>query len=261
MIHRDVARDDFPEPVKIPALLYPEIIVQLTSGETPEVREQAGKAIFGLWNRQGLLGVPIYAGGHWTLLCLTRAGGPEFKAFSPDFVEYRYYDSLKNFHEGCWEIAKQVMYFLLPTATPEKIRRNHTYQEDAFSCGVFLLHYWQSEVRQFLGQGWTVVKPSKDVIKKFRERLHSATTDIENFIKAPPKEIIKKKTSKMDLLSAKEFPEEGPRVPLPVNVAAYLAKEASRSLRALLRMSEMSEFSQRVHQLVLRPCEAQSAFR
>ena len=38
----------------------------------------------------------------------------------------------------------------------------------------------------------------------------------------------------MDVLSVKEFPEEGPRVPLPVNVAAYLAKEASMSLHAAL---------------------------
>ena len=58
LFRRDVIRG-VKEDEKIPTLLYPEIIVQLTKGETRALREQAGQAIVGLWKRQGLLGVPI----------------------------------------------------------------------------------------------------------------------------------------------------------------------------------------------------------
>ena len=145
LIQRDVARyisgeEDIPI---IPTLLYPEIVVQLVQGAHEEVREQAGLAMTGLWMRQGLLGVPIAAGGHWTLLVLRRSGGSRFKIFQEEFVEVRYYESLEGFSESCWKVAEQVLNFLLPNLTPEKVRENRTYQGDVIKCGAFLLHYWE----------------------------------------------------------------------------------------------------------------------
>ena len=102
--------------------------MQLLQGADAEVREQAGQAITGLWKRQGLLGIPIYAGGHWTLLVLRRSGGSEFKMFQEEFVEVRYYESLQGFSEACWNVAEKVLKFILPTHSPKKGRANNTYQ-------------------------------------------------------------------------------------------------------------------------------------
>ena len=100
--------------------------------------------------------------------------------------------------------------------------------------GVYLLHFWEGEVRECLGQGWVVGRPTQKIIQNLKERVVNVSIEIQKFIKEPPKVIIKKSKSKLDVMEVKEFPEEGPRVPKPVDVWEYLAKEASRSLKIAL---------------------------
>ena len=154
--------------------------------------------------------------------------------FSENFVEVRYYDSLETFHSLCWDVAQQVMQFLLPNFTPEKARRNTTWQQTNFACGEYVLHYWEGEVRQHLGQGWIVGRPWQKIMRNSREKLMKITQEIVKFIADPPKIVAKKTKSKLDLIDFKEFPEEGPRVPRPVDVWTYLEKEASMSLKVAL---------------------------
>ena len=75
LIQREIKWDFKDGSMKIPPMLYPEIVVQLLEAEHPDLREQAWQAMSGLWKRQGLLGIPIAAGGHWTLLVFRRSGG------------------------------------------------------------------------------------------------------------------------------------------------------------------------------------------
>ena len=127
----------------------------------------------------------MYAGGHWTLLVFVRSGGTDFQIYSENFVEVRYYDSAAAFSDGCWEIAEQVIKFLLPKITPSKIRRNCSFQVDGHSCGVYLLHYWEGEVRQFLGQGWVVGKPSSKIIGHLKDKLVKISWELQQFLEAP----------------------------------------------------------------------------
>ena len=55
-----------------------------------------------------------------TLLVFVRSGGTDFQIYSENFVEVRYYDSAAAFSDGCWEIAEQVIKFLLPNVTPRR---------------------------------------------------------------------------------------------------------------------------------------------
>ncbi len=124
----------------------------------------------GLWRRHGLLGVPIQQSGHWTLLVLRR---------SSQITKIRYYDSLAvHNQEKCLETAKKVLKFLEPELhIPD--RRNKSVQEDSISCGLFVLHYWEGEVRQFCGEGWSIGAPSQILINKIRSRLTNVTVNIE----------------------------------------------------------------------------------
>ena len=211
--------------------------MQLLQGTDADVREQAGQAITGLWKRQGLLGIPIYAGGHWTLLVLRRSGGSEFKMFQEEFVEVRYYESLQGFSEACWNVAEKVLKFILPTHSPKKGRANNTYQGDVIKCGAYVLHYWEGEVRQHLGQGWCVGRPFPKVIAGIYDRMIKCTEEIKEFATNPPKPAAAPKSmSKVKKIGADVAaqPMHGPRVPAPLQVWEYLAKEASLSLSVAL---------------------------
>ena len=44
-------------------------------------------------------------------------------------------------------------------------------EENNFAYGEYVLHYWEGEVRQFLGQGWVVGRPVHTVITNLEAQL------------------------------------------------------------------------------------------
>jgi hypothetical protein len=50
-----------------------------------------------------------------------------------------------------------------------------------FSCGLFVPHYWDAEVRQFCGEGWYLERPTQKVIEKLWEKLRKVTKELEEF--------------------------------------------------------------------------------
>ena len=49
-------------------------------------------------------------------------------------------------------------------------RFNRSWQEDGFSCALYVLHYWEVCVREFLGEGWPLDRPGKTRITQIRSR-------------------------------------------------------------------------------------------
>ena len=102
-------------------------------------------------------------------------------------------------------------------------------QEDTTSCGWYLSHYWEGEVRQFLGQGWVVGRPIMETIKKMRTRHITISTELVKFI-----ELEKEKKKPKKIEEKVEFPEDGPRCPAAHLLMEFLQKEAARSLDTAL---------------------------
>ena len=229
LVLRDLRSSLGPELPKVPSLFFPTITVLLSS-EDPAQKLEAQQAIMGHWKRHPRLGVPIGDGGHWTLLVLERTGAGKFEFFNEEFLKVRYYDSLSTFHNGCWKLAKVVIEFLAPKvdAMKFKINRCRTFQSDAISCGLYVLHYWEGEVRQFVGQGWVVGRPNDKAIEARRSKLSAVSQEIEEYIKEGPK--LKKKGSKAVLEVEDVCISEGPLAPSGPQFFEFLASEAKSSL-------------------------------
>jgi hypothetical protein len=173
LVYRDFLRDHM-KPWEMPCLVNPQVVHTFSGaaedGDHEGFGEISAKILQGLWKRHGLLGVPIQQSGHWTLLVLRR---------SSQITKIRYYDSLADHNqEKCLETAEKVLKLLEPELhIPD--RRNKLVQQDSISCGLFVLHYWEGEVRQFCGEGWSIGAPSQILINKIRSRLRNVTENIE----------------------------------------------------------------------------------
>ena len=170
-------------------------------------------------------------------------GGEKYELFKPEFLKIRYYDSLTTLSKPCWQLAKQIIKRVLPDTDTGDLeghgmkkfmrhtRESNTSQTDGFSCGYFLLHYWEGEVRRHAGEGWVVGRALPDKIKKIKDRLINVSKDVEEF----KKKILSKKVKESDEVdSFKQLPNEGPRSPGAENFQKFLKDEASRSLAQAL---------------------------
>ena len=129
------------------------------SAEALEIVEKASLILLRQFCKAGILGIPIWAKEHWTLLVLRKMEKE---------VQVRYCDSLKGKSEFSASVADYILEFLrnscaaefeFPIDLPEKsnIRSMHT---NGIDCGFFLLHYWEGEVRRWIGEGWSVKFPT-----------------------------------------------------------------------------------------------------
>ena len=227
LIWRDVCRDFSTEPVDVvPCLLSPQVVHQFHAADSAEVKAQAKEIMAGHFKKHAVLGVPISDGYHWTLLVLRRSGSSDIE--SKECVKIVYYDSLKLPSSKCKEIAQKILDFFVKDAQiPQSSCR--TYQEDKYSCGQFLLHYWEGEVRQFLGQGWCVGRPFKKVVQKIRQRMITISREVEEFI---GKEAGKPKKKEAKVAAV----QEGPQLPAAEDALKFLEAQAKASGKAALQI-------------------------
>ena len=159
LLYRDLLRREVKE-IEMPYFVCPQISQNIADQPViVEVREHATQILRGYWRWRGLVGVPIFAEGHWTLLVLRRSGPKD-----SEVVKVKYYDSLelgklKDGSEACKKAAKSIMEALsLKMELPGRCDRS--FQEDGCNCGLYVLQYWEGHLRQFLGEGWSIDRPS-----------------------------------------------------------------------------------------------------
>ena len=133
---------------------------------------KAAEMISRRFQRSGLLGVPICAADHWTLLCFRRSSEGE--------VKIKYYDSLKTPQSDCLKIAHNIVKMLMPEADL-KDRSNRSVQTNGVDCGVYCLHYWDQEIRLREGFGWLAGWPQAN--KEIRDRKKRLVVMIEHLHK------------------------------------------------------------------------------
>jgi len=158
-------------------LLPPMVVVSYCSGlleqgpDGKSCKEKAEKIILKRWRRSGLLGVPVWSmcegqgTEHWTLLVLRRLGAQ---------LQVRYYDSLKEISPTNLSSADLVVQLIVQEMKIEPIvlqRRNAATQLDGISCGAFLFHWWEGELRRFRGEGWPLPYPWQTGAIKDRKRI------------------------------------------------------------------------------------------
>ena len=152
--------------------------------EAAEMRAKAVAVITRRFARSGLLGVPICFAGHWTLLCFRRS------ALGLHIV---YYDSLSKPQADCLKLANAVVELLSPGRCLTE-KSNASVQSNAVDCGVYLLHYWEMEMRRLEGYGWQGPWPQNGKeIKNRKERLIKVLDQIRAYLDAPPADPPKKK--------------------------------------------------------------------
>ena len=220
LIWRDLLRY-LPPGLAAPRLLCPQVAHQFVNFHTQEVLLQAQQIIQGLWKQHAVVGVPICDGGHWTLLVFRLSGGKDFAEIK-DMVKVVYYDSSNIMSDKCWDTANKFVDFRAPGVPFPRYRFNRTFQDDGISCGQFLLHYWEGEVRQFAGQGWCVGRPFKSVVTKIRTRLMGISRELEEFIKKPFAASKKEEVG--------EAPAAGLALPASEDMKEFLAAQANTSL-------------------------------
>ncbi|MCP4242730.1 MAG: hypothetical protein GY772_19410, partial [bacterium] len=133
----------------------------------------------------GLLGLPIWTDGgaagaeHWTLLVLRRL---------KEEVRVRYYDSLEVTSPHNFAAAETVLKMLmdeLKIPQPELVRSNRAVQHNGVDCGVFVLHYWEGELRRFRGESWPLSYPwTSGPIKERKRRLVSLVSQLRKALVA-----------------------------------------------------------------------------
>ena len=173
LIFKELIRDKVPVGSR-PFLLQDNVVHSYITANTPEEiegKKLAEQIIQARFRRHGLLGVPIHAEGHWTLLVLRR---------SESMTQIRYYDSLTFMQESCLAAAQKVLKLLLPDAELQE-RHNTTLQADHFNCGMYVLWYWEGEIRQFIGEGWSIGRPFEKEIAKSRARISRITEEIVEY--------------------------------------------------------------------------------
>ena len=119
--------------------------------------------------RSGLVGLPVWSEGeHWTLLIVRRLN---------QHIQVRYYDSLECVAAQNFAAAEVVLKMLceeLGQAVPQLEKSNKAFQHNGVDCGVFVLHYWEGEMRRFRGEGWPLSFPwTAGPIKTRKTRLIS----------------------------------------------------------------------------------------
>ena len=129
--------------------------------------------------RSGLIGLPVWSPGdgpgaeHWTLLIVRRLHQQ---------IQVRYYDSLEGISAHNFAAAEVVLQMLceeLGQAVPQLERTNRAIQHNGVDCGVFVLHYWEGEMRRFRGEGWPLQFPwTAGPIKARKLRLLSFVTQV-----------------------------------------------------------------------------------
>ena len=162
-------------PGSMPFLLLDNVVhMYITAdAENPEElhgQKMAEQIIRARFRRHGLLGVPICFAEHWTLLVFRR---------SATTTQIRYYDSSHFMQEKCLEGARKIVKLLLPDAPELNKRYNQTFQVDHYNCGFYALWYWEAEIRQFMGEGWSLGRPHDKEIAKCRSRLTRLSAEIE----------------------------------------------------------------------------------
>ena len=219
LIHRDLVDQEIGS-TQQPHLVPAQVVQVFVNSELLwESRALPAEILPGAWREHGLLGFPIFQGGHWTLLVLRR---------STQLKYVRYYDSLEILHNGCRAAAEEVLKLLGPSLEfPE--RRNRTRQIDMISCGLFVLHSWEGEVRQFRGEGWVVGLPTSKVAQNLFDKLSTVSSEIAQWKDKELPEPKKKKKKKKKVLEEVPNPSLGPREPKVEDVLEYLQKEAHRA--------------------------------
>ena len=214
LIYRDFLRGVVAT-TQIPHFCSPHAVNAFALGVSSEVLHMSSEILKGLWRRHGLLGIPVIAGGHWTLLVLRRSG---------DVKKVRYFDSNSKIHSATLAAARKILHLLEP-AMKFPARRNMAIQADGISCGLYVLHYWEGEVRQFVGEGWSVGKPTMNgQIKKIRDRLIIVTGNIaESFDK-----VFKDPKKKVGVDPETEM-EGAPMLPAAEKIMEYLKQQAELS--------------------------------
>ena len=171
LIFKELVRGKIPAG-GLPFLLLDNVVNCYITGTSPaevEGQKRAEQIIRARFRRHGLLGVPICAAGHWTLLVFRR---------SATLTQVRYYDSVAFMDEQCLAGAQKIVKLLLPDAPELTKRQNQTFQNDSISCGVYALWYWEGEIRQFMGEGWSIGRPFDKEITKYRSRLCRVSEEI-----------------------------------------------------------------------------------
>ena len=160
------------------SLVDPIVVYQITHGildttvEAQEIVQKAHLILLRQFSKAGILGIPIFAAEHWTLLVLRKVG---------DKVQVRYYDSLKEENIVSRVVADIILSdfrssglkLKFPSAMPAKTHCR-SWQINGVDCGVFVLHFWEGEARRFVGEGWSLKFPTtsnKGIICKVRNRL------------------------------------------------------------------------------------------
>ena len=204
----------------MPFLLLDNVVhIYLTANaENPEElhgQKMAEEIIQARFRRHGLLGVPICFADHWTLLVFRR---------SATSTQIRYYDSLPFMQEKCLEGARKIVKLLLPDASELNKRHNQTFQVDEFNCGFYALWYWEAEIRQFMGEGWSIGRPHDKEIAKCRTRLIRLSEEVEE---SKGKELTKAKKKKVAVeIDDKEQLHDIPMQPRYEDQLAALKKDA-----------------------------------
>ena len=217
-------------------LIAPHVIVGLYEALTNELTDEAdmeeqkiykkkAEAIIARrWKVSGLLGFPIFGrnGGsgseHWTLMVWRRS-------FDADNV--RYYDSGTKMAADNLKVAEMLCaLFGMPAPLVRSNKRAR--QTNGIDCGVFVLHYWEGEVRTFLGYGWTLDYPqTADNIKKRKDRLSKLVATIRKLNASPdtlPKEKVAKKGAKVPETAPEEV-EVVTKEQMTMATLAQLAKK------------------------------------
>jgi hypothetical protein len=165
----------------------PVIIYQIshgiegTSEESAEIVEKTSLILLRQFHKAGILGVPIWAQGHWTLIVFRKLG---------KVVQVRYYDSLKTPSSTSAAVADHILQFIrercsdefeFPDVVPAR-SNTRSWQINGVDCGFFCLHYWEGEVRRWIGEGWSLNFPTtsnKGLIYKMRLRQISLITQMQ----------------------------------------------------------------------------------
>ena len=138
-----------------------------------EIVKKAGCILLRQFHKAGLLGVPVWADEHWTLLVFRKVG---------KVVHVRYYDSLKIPISTSAAVADYVLGFIrnrctddyeFPLVLPERTNIR-SWQINNIDCAFFSLYFWEGECRRWIGEGWSLKFPTtsgKGPIWKLRSRM------------------------------------------------------------------------------------------
>ena len=111
--------------------LHRQNTIDMAVGEDPLTQQTARETTHGSIRSRGLVGVPIVAGGHWTLVVIRRVH---------EMHKIYNCDSLPKIHMACQNKAREVLRLLdLKQDLPD--RRKCADHEDCSSCGFWAMLY------------------------------------------------------------------------------------------------------------------------